>query len=228
MPVDALSRAGGHALVGGRDRQGIGVFLVSLFGHTEGQGEPCSAQVEDGTVGASDLAGALEHEGPAIPGGDDPDRAVRAPDEIIAALAATPGDLERVLGDARQDSLTQPSEDGGAAVVEIVAHLRDWETVVEGWIDRILSEPDIPLLEVPDDSLWGIEHDYAAEDPQKVFVAFRDHRADLLARLELLGSDEWDQRGAFPGEAERTVRQVLDGLALFDADHVRRAREALA
>lgn len=154
--------------------------------------------------------------------------ALRSPEAIVAALASTPGDLGRLLNEANADALTQPSQDGGAAVVEVVAHLRDWEAVVGFWVDRILSEGELPVLEVPDDSFWSIEHDYVAEDPHRAFSQFRDHRAGLLDCLGHLDAASWERRGMLRGEGERTVRQMLDDLATRDADHVRRAREALA
>lgn len=126
------------------------------------------------------------------------------------------------------DALTQPSHDGGAAVVELVAHQRDWEAVVDGWVEHMLADDRPPVLEVPDDSLWAIEHDYASEDPRRALATFRERRAGLLALLDGLDDAGWARTGVFAGDGDRTVRQVLDVLCNRDAEHLRRVREALA
>ncbi|MGN6032144.1 MAG: DinB family protein [Thermomicrobiales bacterium] len=176
----------------------------------------------------SDESGGLDHDWTRLPAEDAASRETRDPAAILAVLAATPAEFGRLLDAAPNDALTQPSQDGGAAVVEIVAHLRDWEAVVGDWIDRILTADAPPLLPVPDDSLWAIEHDYAAEDPRQALAGFRDRRAALLDRLGDPEAEAWARTGIFGNDGEHTVQQILDLLGDRDAAHLQRAREALS
>ena len=209
-------------------RRGIGESLVSCFGHSESQDAPSSAEVDAAGTGSSDDIGTIEQDWTRLPAGPDVGRELRDPQVILVALTSTPVELGRMLEEAPSDALTQPSPDGGAAVVEIVAHQRDWEAVVDGWITRMRADDEPPLLEVPDDSLWAIEHDYAAEDPHRAFADFADLRASLISQVSDLDAAIWSRSGSLDGDGPRTVLQILNMLCDRDADHLQRVREALA
>ena len=125
------------------------------------------------------------------------------------------------------DALTQPSHDGGAAVVEVLAHLRDWDEEVGEWVTRILSEETPPHLDVPDDSLWAIEHDYAQQDPAQVLADFHKHRTELTHCLAELPDDAWDRVGNVADTGNQSLQVILDGVCSRDAEHLARMREAL-
>lgn len=203
-------------------------MLVSCFwGSGEGTGSH-SGDAETVVSTPSDQAGDLDQDWTRLPAEAASSREARDPAAILAVLAATPAELGRLFDAAPSDALTQPSQDGGAAVVEIVAHLRDWEAVVGDWIDRMLGDDAPPELSVPDDSLWAIEHDYASEDPRQALAGFRDRRAALLDRLGDPDAEGWARTGILEGDGERTVQQVLDVLCDRDAAHLQRTREALS
>ncbi|MGC4189922.1 MAG: DinB family protein [Thermomicrobiales bacterium] len=210
-------------------RRGIGESLVSWFGCSGNPDGSRPANADATVPDAAEETGTTEQDWTQLPAGGESGRMVRAPEEILRTLAATPVELGRLLEEAAPDTLTQPSHDGGAAVVEIVAHLRDWDIVVDGWIEQMLAGAELPLpiLEVPDDSLWTIEHDYATEDPHRAFAAFRDRRAGLLDRLGALDGAGWERRGVLDSDGERTVQETLDILCDRDTDHLQRVREAL-
>lgn len=210
-----------------RCRRGIGESLVSFFGHAGNADGSLSARANEAVSGHPEGSGLIEQDWTRIPAADQAGQEARDPTAIYTALGAMPVELGRMLEDASAEALTQPSHDGGAAVVELVAHLRDWEAVVDGWVERMLADDDLPILDVPDDSLWAIEQDYAAEDPHRAFAAFRERRLGLVALLDTLDEAGWAREGTFDGDGPRTVRQVLDVLCDRDADHLRRAREAL-
>lgn len=209
-------------------RRGIGEALVTIFWGTGGEGGVRGGDAEAPASAPSGGTGGLEGDWTHLPAGDASSREPRDPAAILAVLAATPVEFGRLLDAASADALTQPAHDGGAAVVEIVAHLRDWEAVVGEWVDRMLADDEPPLLTVPDDSLWAIEHDYAAEDPHQALAGFRDRRNALLDRMGEPESARWARTGTLDGEGERSVREVLDVLCERDALHLQRAREALS
>ena len=116
----------------------------------------------------------------------------RTRDAILSSLPTAPDDLARLLKDRDLEDLLQPSRDGGWGVVEILAHLRDWEEV---FLDRLktVGNEDNPFLPVQDDELWPIERDYRGRNPKTRLTQFRGRRADTVALLKGLDAGEWDR-----------------------------------
>lgn len=199
-------------------REGLGRYLAESFDHQDG----IAGQLTD-TASAT-----VDEDWTSLPPSAEAPPVVRTPEEIVATLAATSTDLERVLAGVSPEAMRQPAHDGEAAVVEIVAHLRDWDAVVGDWVGRVLADEMLPVLDVPDDSLWAIEHDYPAQDPLEVLVDFRDQRTSLVDCLSDLPANDWDCVGHLGGIGDQTVQEILDGLCRRDAEHLERIREALA
>jgi hypothetical protein len=145
---------------------------------------------------------------------------------VLRALAGLPTELDRLIDGKPDDVLTQPAQDGGWGMVEILAHLRDWEEVFHGRLWAML-EQDRPHLEVLDDSLWAIERNYREQKPRKVFGRFRELRQILTEKVDGLDEAEWQRVGIHPRRGEITVHWLLDRLCDHDADHLERARDVL-
>lgn len=146
--------------------------------------------------------------------------------EILDTLRATPFELARLIEDKSDEQLAQPASDGEWGVVEILPHLRDWEEVYLDWI-RELLEADTPALEVVDDSLWAIEHDYANEPTRDALAAFRETRDDVVQLLEEIAAEAWSRRAIHPQVGELTLHQLADRMCDHDARHIEQARDAL-
>ena len=151
----------------------------------------------------------------------------RGAEAIRLGLAAVPVALERLIDGKSSETLTQPSQDGGWGVVEIIPHLRDWEQITHDRVDRILNE-ELPQLEDVDDSLWAIEHDYGSQDPHKVFAEFREMRAQLVERLEALEPKAWQRRAHIAGRGEATLQCLLNEVHAHNTERLAEARDALA
>ena len=151
----------------------------------------------------------------------------RTRDAILLALAATPDDLARVTKDRSVDDLLSPSRDGGWGVVEVLAHLHDWEEVFLERLNQTVDEVH-PFLAVQDDELWPIERDYRGQVPARTLERFRDLRGQTLAFLSGLSVEGWD-RGANHGiYGEVTILWLADHICDHDAEHIEQARDALA
>lgn len=150
----------------------------------------------------------------------------RSPEAVLRALAGLPTELERLIDGKSDDVLTQPAQDGGWGMVEILSHLRDWEEVFHGRLWAML-ERDRPHLAIHDDSLWAIERNYREQNPRQVFARFRELRRALTARVEGLDEAEWRRVGIHPRRGEITVHRLLDRLCDHDANHLERARDVL-
>lgn len=155
------------------------------------------------------------------------DASGRSIDAIRTALAAVPDELGRLLADRSQDELSQPSQDGGWGIVEILPHFVDWEGVIRSRVERIVGE-DTPELEEHDDSLWAIEHDYSSQDPQTALAAFRTQRLALVDLLETLDDAAWNRAAILPKHGVITMHWLLNNVCDHDARHVMQVKDVLA
>lgn len=155
------------------------------------------------------------------------DASGRSIDGIKAALASVPEELSRLLVGRSREELTQPAQDGGWGIVEILPHFLDWERVVWDRVNRILTE-DTPELEEHDDSLWAIEHDYSSQDPLAVLDAFREQRLTLVKLLGTIDDAAWNRGGILPKRGRITLHWLLNNLCDHDAKHLMQVKDVLA
>lgn len=184
-----------------------------------------------GSVGSPDNGSTTHRQDDAPPAEDPGLRAVDKPpsrshEAVLRALAGLPTELDRLIDGKSDDVLTQPAQDGGWGMVEILAHLRDWEEIFHGRLWAIL-EQDRPQLEVFDDSLWAIERNYREQKPRHVFERFRELRQVLTEKADVLDEAAWQRVGLHPRRGEVTVHRLLDRLCDHDANHLERARDVL-
>lgn len=151
----------------------------------------------------------------------------RSIDAIRTALASVPDELARLLANHGPEELSQPSQDGGWGIVEILPHFLDWEQVIRSRVDRILAE-DTPVLEEHDDSLWAIEHDYSSKDPLTALAAFRIQRLALTALLATLDDTAWNRGGILPKHGGITLHWLLDNVCDHDDRHLMQVKDVLA
>ncbi|MEA2514887.1 MAG: hypothetical protein QOF33_1511 [Thermomicrobiales bacterium] len=182
--------------------------------------------VEVGTVesGASGAAQAARPTTGRVP----VTNALRTREEILAALAAFPDELARIIfKDHDPDALTRPASDGGWGVVEILPHLRDWEEIYLERAHRIVEE-DHPHLPGYDDELWSIERDYRGQDPDETMEDFRRLRDEHVEFLRALPPEAWARPGTHGYYGEITLQWMENHVCDHDQEHLQQARDALA
>ncbi len=121
----------------------------------------------------------------------------------------------------------RPSRDGGWGVVEVLAHLRDWEEVFLERLELTATEDD-PFLPAQDDELWPIERDYRGQDPARTLDRFREDRAKTLAFLHGLPADDWNRPANHGIVGAVTILWLADHICDHDAEHLEQVRDALA
>ncbi|MBA2277248.1 MAG: DinB family protein [Chloroflexia bacterium] len=150
----------------------------------------------------------------------------RSPEEILRAIAGYATELDRLVDGKPDEVLTQPAQDGGWGMVEIVSHLRDWEEVGHERLWMMLDQHH-PRLTAYDDSLWAIERNYREQVPRQVLARFRELRAALVERVEVMDEADWDRGAVHPGRGEITIHWLLDRMVDHDAAHLEQARDVL-
>lgn len=145
-------------------------------------------------------------------------------ERIIDALETTIVNFRRLIENRSREDLQQAAQDGGWGVVELLAHVRDWEEVMHERVRSILEE-DHPFLEDYDDTLWAIEHDYGSQDGHKVFVHFAELREDLVERLQEIDDEALQRDATLEGQGEITLAWLMEKLMAHDAKHLGQARD---
>lgn len=145
---------------------------------------------------------------------------------LVEQLEAVPGTIQRLVGERTSDELSQPGQDGGVGVVEILCDQQDWEEITGDRVARMLHE-DHPELESYDDSLWAIEHDYAARDATDVIAAFAHNRAQLVEVLSGLEEEQWQRTAHLLGHGDITILWLMERVLAHDEKHIAEIREAL-
>ena len=146
--------------------------------------------------------------------------------DLVERLGAVPATLLRLIGDRTADDLRQPGQDGGVGVVEILCDQQDWEEITGERVARMLHE-ETPELETYDDSLWAIEHNYAARNSDDVIEAFARMRAQLVETLTSLDEVGWQRTAQLEGHGEITIAWLMERVLVHDENHIAEIMEAL-
>lgn len=146
---------------------------------------------------------------------------------LVDELSAAPGVFRRVFADRTAESLRAPGRDGGVSVVEIMAHMQDWEEITGDRVASILRQ-DTPELELFDDSLWNIEHNYADRNAWHVLEAFTTTRAAMVAMLQDIAPESWDRTAHLGHHGTITLGWLIDRVVKHDAKHVQQIVDALS
>lgn len=107
-------------------------------------------------------------------------------------------------------------------------HLRDIE--IDGYharFARTLTE-DRPELVSLDGHALARERAYADADPLAALAAFREGRAQTVARLRTLAPEDWERRATFAEYGEVSVRGLAHLLIGHDLQHLAWMRNLLA
>lgn len=145
---------------------------------------------------------------------------------LIEQLDSVPTTILRLIGNRTADDLRQPGRDGGVGVVEILCDQQDWEEITGERVARMLRE-DTPELELYDDSLWAIEHDYASRNSDDAIQAFTRMRSQLVDTLTGLGWEDWNRAAHLEGHGVITIAWLMERILTHDENHIAEIMEAL-
>jgi hypothetical protein len=146
---------------------------------------------------------------------------------ILGKLERLVVQFERLIENRSRESLQQPGEDGRWGVVEVVCHMRDWETILHDRVGRIL-EDECPVLDNPDTTMWPLEHNYRGQDSHTVFRDLASRRRELIERLREVEPTAWERTAIVEPMGEISLRELLDQAIAHDDRYLQEAREAVA
>ncbi len=142
-------------------------------------------------------------------------------EQNLTMLATTPShiaDLTKVL---LPNQLVTPPEPGEWSVRDVLAHLRACSDMWGKYIVKILYE-DHPTFKAVNPTTWIKSTNYLELEFLPSLQAFTAQRAELLAMLKPLPSEDWSQAATVTGAGkprERTVRTYAQWLANHERSH---------
>jgi hypothetical protein len=143
------------------------------------------------------------------------ERLERTADELAAAIR----------GHGAATLARRPDESNWAAV-EVVCHLRDVEEAFGGRFQTFLAKDDVPMLPADVDR-WAVDRQYLRCDAGESVEAFRARRAENLATLRQLTSEQWARGGLHPQRGKLTFEDFVTLLCFHDDTHLDQLKRAL-
>ena len=130
--------------------------------------------------------------------------------------------LGHILADLTQER-AQTIRDGadGWSVLEILCHLRDYQTIFAERIRRILDE-NMPIFTPYDETArlaMVVENDYANQNLRAVFADYSETRRQMIDLLASLDDDQWQREGRFADDDIVDLTMPVVHTLLHDADH---------
>jgi len=127
---------------------------------------------------------------------------------------------QNTLRDIPDDALTTYRDSGnGWTVLEVMAHMRDFETVFYERA-RLTVNEDNPPLPFPDPDTLATEKNYNAQNPADVIAEWvklrNDHHAFLSQRTEA----DWERVAQHPTRGAFTLNDQILLTAWHDTNHI--------
>jgi hypothetical protein len=143
-------------------------------------------------------------------------------EQILILLAESPRRIAALTADLAPPRLRAALNDEWSAN-DVLAHLRACADVWGGSIVTMVRE-DHPTIRAINPRTWIRDTDYLDRAFRPSLRAYTRQRAELMAHLEALSSEDWERGGTFTGAGkpiERTVLSEADAIARHERSHVK-------
>lgn len=140
-------------------------------------------------------------------------------EQLLNQLAEMPHFLNKTCLGTKQSLLLTLSSVDKSPLNEHLWHLLDCETDLYGMrIRRVINEEQ-PVLEPMSVSHWPVERDYPQRLGDVAIERFCGERAQLIALLGNLSSEQTARTGIRPDGSIVTIADLLEQVADHDRDH---------
>jgi hypothetical protein len=150
----------------------------------------------------------------------------RTPDERLARLAATPGEVAIAIEGRSAQGLARRPAPGAWAPVEIICHLRDAEEMFGERFAAILTMAEPALAEV-EPARWAEERQYLRHDAATALAHFRRRRGESLETLVASSPSDWQRGGEHPTRGRLTIDMLVAQMAWHDDNHLEQLTRAV-
>ena len=150
----------------------------------------------------------------------------RTPDERLARLAATPGEVAIAIEGRAARALAHRPAPAAWAPVEIICHLRDTEEMFGERFAAILGMAEPALAEV-EPARWAEERQYLRHDAATALAHFRRRRGESLETLVASSPSDWQRGGEHPTRGRLTIDMLVAQMAWHDDNHLEQLTRAV-
>ncbi len=145
------------------------------------------------------------------------------PHEVMAHLAATPKQLERMIGGMSEETANRQLASGGWSAVKVITHLRDADGVLNQRV-KLLLDHENPSLEFKAVFKWA-ESQKEQPSMSGILEEYMKSREETLHRLTDLPLANWWRRGQHEEFGEVTLLQQASYFAAHELTHVRQIND---
>ena len=141
------------------------------------------------------------------------------PFAALERLRQTPLDVAELLEGLSEKALSQPPEDGGWAIRNIVSHLRDAQGVLSIRLNLIIEQEN-SLLESKAVFEWATKEEEHHPTTQEIFDTYRASRQETIAKLESIPLSDWWRTGQHEEFGTITLRQHVSYFGSHEITHL--------
>ena len=142
----------------------------------------------------------------------------------LAALERTPTVLRALLAQVPRDAWTVRPDPATWSPHEVIAHLRDAQSVLAQRVERILGEDD-PDLE--SQQVWSWNAAPRAATTDDVLDEYGASRQAVLERLRAAPAEAWGRTGRHREFGRLTLTQQVSYFAAHEPTHLRQVRASV-
>lgn len=135
-------------------------------------------------------------------------------EKLLVRLAATPARLATALSRLEDADSVSDFHDGEWSPVQVLAHVRAANDILEPRIYHVLVRENTPLLAY-DDGVWAQRARYATLPITESLDTMKHRRKELVHMLRGISLEDWQRTGTHEVRGPMSVYE----LALYVADH---------
>ncbi|MCB0069824.1 MAG: DinB family protein [Caldilineaceae bacterium] len=139
--------------------------------------------------------------------------------EALACLSRTPLEVAALLDGLSEEAMNRPPADGGWAIRNVVAHLRDAQSVIAYRIDLFLKEEN-PVLAMQAVWTWARDENERPPATSAIFAAYQESRREMITKLEAIPIADWWRTGRHEEFGVVSIKQQASYFASHELTHL--------
>ena len=138
---------------------------------------------------------------------------------LFPALKMTPGLIESAFDRLPESAWDSPTAPDRFSPREILAHLADWEPIMQARMVQCAESPGTILVPY-DEAQMAIDNGYSHWDPKQSLAKYKQARTATVTWLEALEPDEWRLSAVHPERGELSIYDQANLLVCHDVYHI--------
>ena len=138
---------------------------------------------------------------------------------LISRLAAAPSRYAAALSRLEDADSVSDMHDGEWSPVEVLAHVRAANDILEPRIFHVLVRENTPLVAY-DDGVWARVARYATLPITESLATMKQKRKELVHMLKGISPEDWQRTGTHEVRGPMSVFELASYVADHDEEHI--------